>query len=47
MKDSYVLSKNEEVINCENCVKLLRVEIDNKFFFEKNISTLCKKLVIR
>ena len=36
MKDSYLLNINQEVINSENCVKLLRVEIDNKLLL-KNI----------
>ena len=35
MKDSYALSKNEEVINCENFVKLLRVELTISFFLRK------------
>ena len=43
MKDSYPINLNQEVINSENCVKLLRVEIDNKLSFEKHISTLVKK----
>ena len=43
MKDSYSLNINQEVINSENCVKLLGVEIDNKLPFEKHISTLVKK----
>ena len=43
MKYSYSLSINQEVINSENCVKLLGVEIDNKFSFEKNIPTQVKK----
>ena len=43
MKDSYPLNINLEVINSENCVKLLGVEIDNKLSFEKHISTLGKK----
>ena len=42
MKDSYPLNINQEVINFENCVKLLGVEIDNKLFL-KNISTPVKK----
>ena len=33
MKDSYPISINQDVINSENCVKLLGVEIDNKLFF--------------
>ena len=36
MKDSYHLNINQEVTNSENCVKLLRVEIDNKLLL-KNI----------
>ena len=40
MKDSYPLNINH---NSENCVKLLGVEIDNKFSFEKHICTLGKK----
>ena len=43
MKDSYSLNINQEVINSENCVKLLGIEIDNKLSFEKHISTLVKK----
>ena len=43
MEDSYPLNINLEVINSENCVKLLKVEIDNKLSFEKHISTLGKK----
>ena len=42
-KDSYPLNLNQEVIDSENCVKLLGVEIDNKLSFEKHISTLVKK----
>ena len=43
MKDSSSLNINQEVINSENCVKLLGVEIDNTRSFEKHISTLFKK----
>ena len=43
MKDSYSLNINQEVINSENCVKLLGVEIDNKLSFEKYISILVKR----
>ena len=43
MKDSYSLNINQEVINSENCVKLLGVETDNELSFEKHISTLVKK----
>ena len=39
MKDSYSLNINQEVINSENCVKLLRVEIDNKLSFENYFYT--------
>ena len=42
MKDSYSLNLNQEVINSENCVKLLGIKIDNKLSFEKHISTLVK-----
>ena len=35
MKDSYSLNINQEVINSENCLKLLGVEIDNMISFEK------------
>ena len=35
MKDSFSLNINHEVINSENCVKLLGVETDNKLSFEK------------
>ena len=40
MKDSYTLNIKQEVINSENCVKLLGVEIDNKLSFELSIQTL-------
>ena len=40
MKDSYSLNINQEVINSENCAKLLGVEIDNKLSFELSIQTL-------
>ena len=43
MKDSYSLNINPEVINSENCAKLLGVETDNKLSFEKQISTLVEK----
>ena len=43
MKDSYSLNINQEVINSENCVKLLGVKIDNKLSFKKHISALVKK----
>ena len=43
MKDSYSLNINQEVINSENCVKMLGVETDNKLSFEKHVSTLVKK----
>ena len=39
MKDSYSLNINQEVINSENCVKLLGVEIDNKLSFENYFYT--------
>ena len=42
MKDSYSLKINQEVINSENCAKLLGVETD-KLSFEKQISTLVEK----
>ena len=35
MKDSYPLNINHEVINSENCVKLLTVQTNNKLSFEK------------
>ena len=44
MKDSSSLNTNQEAINSETCVKLLGVEINNKLFFEKCISTLVRKL---
>ena len=44
MKDSYPMNINLEVINSENCVKLLRVKIDNRFSFKKHMSTLVKKV---
>ena len=44
MKDSNSLNIKQEVINSENCVKLLGVEIDYKLSFEKHISTLVKKV---
>ena len=34
---------NQEVIDSENCVKLLGVEMDNKLSFEKHIYTRGKK----
>ena len=37
MKDNYSLNINQEVINSENCVKLLGVEIDNVLSFRKSI----------
>ena len=42
MKDFYFLTLNikQEVINSENCAKLLGVEIDNKLSFELSIQTL-------
>ena len=43
IKDSYPLSINQEVINTENCVKLVGVEIDYKLSFKKLISALGKK----
>ena len=43
MKDSYHLNINQEVINSENCVKLLGVGIDNKLSFEKHLSMPGKK----
>ena len=43
MRDSYSLNINPEVINSENCAKLLGVETDNKLSFEKQISTLVEK----
>ena len=43
MKDSYLLNINQEVINTENCVKLVGVEIDCKLPFKKLISALGKK----
>ena len=43
IKDSYPLNINQEVINSENCVKLLGVEINDKLSFEEHISTLGKK----
>ena len=45
MKDFYSLNINQEVINSENCVKLLGVEIDSKLSFEKYISTPVKKAI--
>ena len=43
MKDSFTRNINQEVINSENCVKLLGVEIDDNLSFEKHISTLAKQ----
>ena len=43
IKYSYYLNINHEVINSENCGKLLGIEIDDKHSFEKHISTLVKK----
>ena len=43
MKDSYSLNIKQEIINSENCVKLLEVEINNNLSFAKYISILVKK----
>ena len=43
MKDSFTRNINQEVINSENCVKLLGVEIYDNLSFEKHISTLVKQ----
>ena len=43
MKDSYVLNINNQIINSQNCIKLLGIEIDNTLPFDQNISSLCKK----
>ena len=43
IKDSYPPNINQEVINTENCVKLVGVEIDYKLSFKKLISALGKK----
>ena len=43
MKDSYALNINNQTVNSENGVKLLEIEIGNTLFFNKYISTLCKK----
>ena len=43
MKDSYALNINKQIINSENCVKLVRIEIDNTLSFDKHIFNLCKK----
>ena len=44
MKDSSTLNINKQIINSENCVKLLRTEIDNILSFDKHFSNLCKKV---
>ena len=44
MKDSSALNINKQIINSENCVKLLGTEIDNVLSFDKHISNLCKKV---
>ena len=36
MKDSYSLNIKKEVINSENCVKLLGVETDNNYTSQKS-----------
>ena len=46
MKDSYALNIKSQTINSENCVKLLRIEIDNTLSFDKHISNLWKKQAI-
>ena len=43
MKESYALNINDQTVNSENDVKLLEIEIGNTLFFNKYISTLCKK----
>lgn len=43
IKYSYRLNINQEVINFENCLKLLGVEINKNLSFEKHISTQVKK----
>ena len=43
MKDSYALNINNKTTDCENCMKLLGIEVDNTLFFKKHIFTLCKK----
>ena len=42
-KDSYALNINNKTINSDICVKLLGIEIDNTLYFNKHISTCCKK----
>ena len=45
MKDSYALNINKQIINSENCVKLVRIEINNTLSFDKHIFNLCKKAI--
>ena len=45
MKDSNALKINNQIINSENCVKLLGIEI-YKHYLLTNISTFCKKQAI-
>ena len=39
----YDLNVNNQTINPENCVKLLRIEIDNTLSFDQHDFALCKK----
>ena len=43
MKDSYVLNINNQTINFENCIKLLRIKIDKALSFDQKNSNLYKK----
>ena len=43
MKDSYALNIINQTINSENCLKLVRIEIDNTLSLDQHISTLSKK----
>ena len=43
MKDSYVLNINNQTINFENCIKLLRIKIDKALSFDQKNANLYKK----
>ena len=43
MKDSYALNIINQTINSENCLKPVRIEIDNTLSLDQYISTLSKK----
>ena len=43
MKDSYALNINNQIINSENCVKLLGIEIDNHYLLTNIFLLFAKK----